>query len=81
MKCFLVLRKPLSVRLCVIVVWVLFSVVQFPGGEGGGGLPYIYICAAASGRVFAQFWSENAYRLYPFWSGIGYGFRWNYESV
>ena len=33
----------MSVRLCVIVVWVLFSVVQFPGGEGGGGLPYIYI--------------------------------------
>ena len=43
MKCFLVLRKPLPVRLCVIVVWVLFSVVQFPGGEGGGGFPYIYI--------------------------------------
>ena len=32
----------MSVRLCVIVVWVL-CVVQFPGGEGGGGLPYIYI--------------------------------------
>ena len=53
-----------------------------PGREGGRGTPlYIYICAAASGRVFAQFWSENAYRLYPFWSGIGYGFRWNDESV
>ena len=37
----LVLRKPLLVRLCVIVAWVLFGVVQFQGGEGGGGLPYI----------------------------------------
>ena len=36
----LVLRKPLLVRLCVIVVRVLFSVVQFQGGEGGG-LSYI----------------------------------------
>ena len=43
-------------------------------GEGGG-LPYIsYIGAAPSGRVFASFWSENEYTLYPFWSGIGYGF-------
>ena len=37
----LVLRKPLLVRLCVIVVRVSFRVVQFPEGKGGGGLPYI----------------------------------------
>ena len=43
----IVLRKPLLVRSCVVVVWVLFNicsiffiyVVQFPGGERG--LPYI----------------------------------------
>ena len=37
-----------------------------------------------SGRVFAPFWSENAYTLCPFWSGIGYGFRENlgvYERI
>ena len=28
-----------------------------------------------NGRVFAPFCSENRYRLYPFWSGVGYGFR------
>ena len=42
----IVLRKPLLVRLCVIVVRVLFSVVQFPGGEGGGAplyKPYRYM--------------------------------------
>ena len=35
----LVLRKPLLVRLCVIVVRGLFRVVQLPGGKGGGGTP------------------------------------------
>ena len=30
--------------------------------------------------VFGEFWSENAYILCPFWSGIGYGFRGNYGS-
>ena len=45
------------------------------GSGGGGVLPYIsYIGASPSGRVFASFWSENEYTVYPFWSGIGYGF-------
>ena len=42
----IVLRKTLLVRFCVIVMWVLFSVVQFPGGEGGGTplyKPYRYV--------------------------------------
>ena len=30
--------------------------------------------------VFGPFWSENGYRLCPFLSGIGYGFRGNYEE-
>ena len=34
-----------------------------------------------SSMVFAPFGSENECRLYPFWSGIGYGFRGNYGSV
>ena len=51
------------------------------GAGWGGGLvpplykPYRYVLAPApSGRVFAPFWSENRYTLYPFWSGIGYDF-------
>ena len=31
--------------------------------------------------VFALFWSENVYRVRPFWSGISYGFRRNDWSV
>ena len=31
--------------------------------------------------VFGPFWSENGYTHYPFWSGIGNGFRRNYGSV
>ena len=31
--------------------------------------------------VFALFWSENVYRVRPFWSGISYGFRGNDWSV
>ena len=48
---------------------------------GGGGYSLIEateVCAALSGRVFASFWSENGYTVYPFWSGIRYGFRGNY---
>ena len=43
--------------------------------------PYRSVCAAPKGRVFAQFWSQNGYKLCPFWSGIGYGFWENYGSV
>ena len=65
-----------------LVCYCGVGIVQCRSVTGRGeGDSLIYICAAASGRVFAQFWSENGYRLYPFWSGIGYGFRWNYESV
>ena len=58
-----------------------------PGGGGGEILSYIShieVCAAPSGRVFAPFWSENAYTLCSFSSGIGYGFRENlgvYERI
>ena len=38
------------------------------------------ICAPF-GRVFAPFWYENGYTLYPIWSGMGYDFRGNYGSV
>ena len=50
----------------------------------GGVLPYIshiFLCAAPNGRVFVPLWSEKGYRLYPFWSGIGYGFLGNYGIV
>ena len=36
--------------------------------------PYRSVRAAPKGRVFAQFWSENGYGRWSFWSGIGYGF-------
>ena len=39
------------------------------------------VCAAPKGRGFAPFWSENLYRLCPFWSGIGYGFLGNDRNV
>ena len=48
-----------------------------------GVLPYIShnkgMCCP-KGDGFAPFWSENWYRLCPFWSGIGYGFQGNYWS-
>ena len=53
-----------------------------PSGGGGGGLPYISLIGTApKGMVFAPFCSENRYRLYPFWSGVGHGFRGNHGSV
>ena len=60
------------------------NVIPRPGeGSGGEGLlpDVIQVCAAPSGGDFAPSWSENVYTLYPFWSGIGYGFRGNYGSV
>ena len=48
--------------------------------QSGGDVCAIWVCAAPSGRVFAPLWSENRYRLCPFWSGIGYGFRGNHWS-
>ena len=41
----------------------------------------ISVCAAPKGMDFESFWSENEYRLCPFWSGIGYSFRGTYGSV
>ena len=38
-------------------------------------------CSAPKGIVFSPFWSENEYRLCPFLSEIGYGFRENYGNV
>ena len=44
------------------------------GGEGGGGggyslyLPCLIGICRPKGHGFAPFWSENGYRLYPFWS-------------
>ena len=52
------------------------------GGVGGGGTPLTsHIGTAPKRTVFAPFCSENRYRLYPFWSGVGHGFRGNYGSV
>ena len=57
------------------------------GGEGvvlpctGPCISHVGVCAAPMGWVFVLFLSENRYRLCPFWSGIRYGFRWNYESL
>ena len=35
----------------------------------------------SNGYGFWFFSSENGYTLFPFWSGIGYGFQGNYGSV
>ena len=43
-----------------------------------------YVPPPPSGRVFVPFWSENAYTLCSFSSGIGCGFRENlgvYERI
>ena len=53
---------------------------QLLGGVEGRASPSP-VCAAPKGMVFAPFWSESGYRLCPFWSGIGCGFRGNYGSV
>ena len=48
----------------------------------GGVLPCISrVCAAPKGRVFAPFLSENGRRFCPFFFGIGYGLRGNYDCV
>ena len=41
---------------------------------------YMYVPPQRVG-FFASFWSENRYRLCPFWSGIGYGFRGGHGRV
>ena len=49
-----------------------------------GGNPLYKPCKnVPSQRVWflGLFWSENGYTHYPFWSGIGNGFRRNYGSV
>ena len=57
------------------------------GGGGGGGwerytLFKPYHVPPQRVWFLGLFWSENGYRLCPFWSGIGqYGFRGNYGSV
>ena len=63
---------------------MLVQTCIFPGGGGRGrALPYVnYIGMCRSkGKVFVPFWSENGYKLRPFWPGIGYGFRGNYGIV
>ena len=47
-----------------------------PGGGGDTLLynPYGYVPAQMV-CFFSPFWFDNGYRLIPFWSGIGYGFR------
>ena len=54
-----------------------------PGGEGGGVLPYIshISMCAPKGMVFALLLSENRYRLCSFWSGIKYAFQGSSVSV
>ena len=46
-----------------------------PGGGGDTLLynPYRYVPPRRV--IFSPFWCDNGYRLFPFWSGIGYGFR------
>ena len=56
------------------------------GGETVSYISHIEVCAPPppSGRVFVPFWSENAYTLCSFSSGIGCGFRENlgvYERI
>ena len=63
--------------------WGLITQIEKKSSHPGGvGLllyiSHIGICATPSGRVFAPFWSENGYKLCPFWSGIRYGFQGNY---
>ena len=49
-----------------------------PGGRGTPlDKPYRYVPPQRVG-FFEPFWSENRYRLCPFWSGIGYDFRGNF---
>ena len=42
--------------------------------------PYIGMCRP-KGYPFSDQTAQKPYRLCPFWSGIGYGFRGKYESV
>ena len=42
---------------------------------------FTVVLCRPKGQGFGPFWFENGYRLCPFWSGIGYGFRTNYRSV
>ena len=53
-----------------------------PSPLPGGVLPWISrVCAAPKGRVFAPFLSENGRRFCPFFFGIGYGLRGNYDCI
>ena len=73
----------ISVFACGMEMDFVFS-LSLDNRFGAGGyslIKAIQVCAAPSSRVFAPLWSENAYTLCPFWSGIGYGFRGNYGSV
>ena len=44
-------------------------------------LERIIVLQKEIGMVFAPFQFENGYRLCPFWSEIGYGFRGRYTVV
>ena len=56
----------------------IYEITSWPGQNVPGGTPlfkpYRYVPRQ---RVwfFAPFWSENWYRLCPFWSGIGNSFQ------
>ena len=61
-----------------LVFGEVHTMTKFLPGGGRGVLPYIsYISLCRPiGYGFAPFSSENGSdTLYPFWSGIGYGFR------
>ena len=58
---------------------IVIYLADHPGGGGGYTLKVSHICA--NGQGFGPFRSENGYRLCPFWSGMGYGFRGNCGSV
>ena len=58
-------------------IWI-FTVVS--GGSTPLYKPYDKGMCCPKGDGFAPFWSENWYRLCPFWSGISYGFQGNYRS-
>ena len=58
---------------------LLWSLTALAIVEERGAHP---LYTAARVGVFEPFWSQNGYRLCPFWSGIGeYGFRGNHGSV
>ena len=60
-----------------------FGSLYLEGFIHGGAyfLNFTVVLCRPKGQGFEPFWFENGYRLCPFWSGIGYGFRTIYRSV